>query len=355
LFLSYVLWFFAKDFTWLIVARLLGGIMGGNLSVASAVVADVTEAKNRSKGMAFIGIAFALGFIFGPAIGGLLSLVDLTVIYPTLVEYGVNPFSSPALLAAVLSFINLFLIIKKFPETLPKNKPIDGHVRSANPVKLFTPLPYRNVNMINWTYFLFILAFSGMEFTLTFLAFERLAFTPLQNGYMFIYIGLLIAMVQRGDVRRKAAQIGEKKMAIQGLIITLPGLLIIAFAHSTFMLYLGLFFLAVGSAMGIPTLTSLVSLLTPAHEQGRSLGIFRSLGSLGRVIGPLAASVIYWRFGSSIQYVAGTIFLIIPIGYKVFCFIWSIAVISLLLKLSTFSIKYTRDFVKFILTWFFKY
>jgi ferrochelatase len=313
LFLSYVLWFFAKDFTWLILARFIGGIMGGNLSVASAVVADVTDAKNRSKGMAFIGIAFALGFIFGPAIGGLLCLIDLTQLYPHLKALGVNPFSSPALLAAVLSFINLFLIIKKFPETLPKNKKTEGHIRSANPIKLFSPLPYRNVNMINWSYFLFILAFSGMEFTLTFLAFDRLGFTPLQNGYMFIYIGFLIAMVQGGYVRRKAGQVGEKKMAIQGLITTLPGLVVIAIANTTPMLYVGLFFLAVGSAMGIPTLTSLVSLLTPAHEQGRSLGIFRSLGSLGRVIGPLAASVIYWRFGSAVPYYIGAAFLMLPI------------------------------------------
>jgi MFS family permease len=79
-------------------------------------------------------------------------------------------------------------------------------------------------------------------------------------------------------------------------------------------LYSGLFFLAVGSSMAIPCLTSLVSLYTPAQEQGRSIGIFRSLGALARVIGPIAASLLYWRFGSEFPYIVGAIFLIIPIA-----------------------------------------
>ena len=96
----------------LILARIIGGIMGGNLSVATAVVADVTTDKNRSKGMAFVGIAFAFGFIFGPALGGLLSLIDLTQIFPGSEVYGINPFSAPAILAAILSFINFFFILR---------------------------------------------------------------------------------------------------------------------------------------------------------------------------------------------------------------------------------------------------
>jgi ferrochelatase len=311
--LSYILWFFAGDFTLLILARLIGGIMGGNISTATAVVADVTEAKNRSKGMAFVGIAFALGFIFGPAIGGILSLIDLSQIMPSLIKYGVNPFSVPAAFAAILGVINLFMIAARFNETLPQKNAEQKHLRSSNPFKLFKPLPYANVNFTNWSYFTFIAAFSGMEFTLTFLAVERLSYTPLMNGYMFIFIGVLIALTQGGYVRRKASQVGEKKMALQGLTVLAPGLMIIAFAHSSLMLYLGLFFLSIGSAMAIPTLTSLVSLNTPVENQGQSLGIFRSLGSLGRVIGPIIASLVYWQYGSSVPYIWGAVFLVIPI------------------------------------------
>lgn len=318
LFISYVLWFFSGSFTLLILARTVGGIMGGNLSVATAAVADVTDKSNRAKGMAFVGIAFALGFIFGPALGGVLTLVDLTQMYPALKSLGVNPFSMAALLASVLSFINLIFIARRFKETLStdqrmKNKAEYKSERSANPLKIFRPLPYPMVNLTNYAYFLFITAFSGMEFTLTFLAVERLSYSSMDNAYMFIFIGVIIALVQGGYVRRKANQVGEKNMAMKGLMTVIPGLVIIAYTQNTFMLYLGLLFLAMGSAMAIPTLTSLVSIFTPSEHQGKSLGIFRSLGSLARVIGPVVASLIYWRFGSTVPYFLGAIFIAIPL------------------------------------------
>jgi ferrochelatase len=314
LMVSYILWIFSGSFTLLILARFIGGIMGGNLSVATAVVADVTDQSNRSKGMAFVGIAFAFGFIFGPALGGALSLIDLSTLYPQLQAYGINPFSVPAILASVLSLFNLIFIARRFKETLPPEKRnLSSSERSANPLKIFRPLPFPMVNRTNWAYFVFITAFSGMEFTLTFLAVERLGYTSMDNAYMFIFIGFIIALVQGGYVRRKANQVGEKSMAMKGLMTIVPGLIIIAYTQNSYMLYLGLFFLAVGSAMAIPTLTSLVSIFTPAQEQGRSLGIFRSLGSLGRVVGPIAASLVYWKYGSVFPYIAGALSIGIPL------------------------------------------
>lgn len=312
--LSYLLWFFSGSFTLLIIARFVGGIMGGNISTATAVIADVTSQKNRSKGMAFVGIAFALGFIIGPALGGVFALLDLTQLYPALKSYGVNPFSMAALVAFGLSAINLVWIAKKYKETLPEKK--KGEVqttRSNNPFKLFKPLPFAGVNKTNFGNFLFITAFSGMEFTLTFLAVERLSYSPMDNAYMFIFIGLMIALVQGGVVRRKASDIGEKNMALMGLVLLIPGLLLISMAYSSWPLYAGLFFLSVGSAMIVPCLTALVSLYTPSQQQGQSLGVFRSLGALGRVFGPILASMIYWRYGSSTPYLLGSAFLLIPI------------------------------------------
>lgn len=312
--LSYLLWFFSGSFTLLIFARFIGGIMGGNISTATAVVADVTEKGNRSKGMAFIGIAFAMGFILGPAIGGISSLLDLSALYPALKAYGVNPFSMPAAIAFILSALNLFYIARKFKETLPADKRGQGvSERTINPLKMFKPLPYAGVNLANFGHFLFLAAFSGMEFTLTFVAFERLSYSSMDNAYMFIFIGFIIAFVQGGVVRRKAATVGEKKMSVMGMTLALPGLLAIGYASSSWLLYVGLFFLAVGSAMVIPCLTSLVSMYTPAHEQGRSIGIFRSLGALARVIGPIVASIVYWNFGSAYPYLFGAAFLILPI------------------------------------------
>ncbi len=314
LFLSYVLWFFSGSFTLLILARLVGGIMGGNLSTATAAIADVTDSSNRSKGMAFVGIAFALGFIIGPALGGILTTVNPVVDFPDLLNYGINPFSYAAGLAAILSLINFVWIYLKFEEThKPKKDIVVTGTRTANILKLFKPLPYRDVNLVNYAYFLFIAAFSGMEFTLTFVAVERLGYTPMDNAYMFIFIGVFIALTQGGFVRRKANTIGEKKMAMMGLATVIPGLILIAFSYSTTMLYLGLLFLSIGSAMAIPTLTALVSLNTPEDEQGRSLGIFRSLGSLGRVVGPIAASLIYYKMNSAAPYLVGSMFIFIPL------------------------------------------
>ena len=312
--LSYLLWFFSGSFTLLIAARFLGGIMGGNISTATAVVGDVTTKENRSRGMATIGIAFALGFIIGPALGGILSLFDLTKSFPSLISYGVNPFSMPAALAFLLSALNFLWIWKKFDETLPPEKRGQSeNDRSFNLLKLFKPLPYKGVNLTNFGHFLFLMAFSGMEFTLTFLAAERLSYSSLDNAYMFIWIGFWIAMVQGGYVRRKANKIGEKRMTLQGLVFLVPGLILIGITKSSVLLYLGLFFLAVGSSMVIPCLTSLVSLYTPPEYQGRSVGIFRSLGALARVIGPIVASLLYWQYGSGYPYFIGAAFLIIPL------------------------------------------
>jgi len=311
---GYAIWIFSGSFTLLIISRIIDGIMGGNISTATAVVADVTTKENRSKGMAIIGVAFALGFVVGPAIGGILSLIDLTQMYPQLADYGINPFSVPAFFAFALSVFNTIWIKRKFIETLPPEKRgIVSTERSANIFKIFKPLPYPGINIITFSYFLFLASFSGMEFTLTFLAAERLNYTSMQNAYIFIYIGFIIAFVQGGIVRRKASSVGEKKMAIIGMAALIPGLLLIAAAYSNKMLYSGLFFLAVGSSMIMPCLTSLVTLYTPGHEQGRSVGIFRSMGALARVVGPIFASIAYYKYGAWAPYVFGSMSLLVPI------------------------------------------
>lgn len=305
MFLSYVVWFFAGNFTLLIIGRVLAGIMGGNLSVATAVMADVTTEKTRSRAMAFVGIAFALGFIIGPALGGIFTQIDLS-------HWGsdlINPFSGAALVAAILSFINIYLVAFKFKETLsPKNKT----TRNFNLKQWFWG-DNSLVNKTNLAYFMFILAFSGMEFTLTFLAVERLNYTSWDNAKMFVFIGVILTLVQGGYVRRKAAVVGEKQMALRGLVILIPGLLILSQSYNSYLLYLGLFFLAVGSSLIVPTLTSLVSLFSKADEQGQNLGSFRSVGSLGRVFGPLVMSYLYWRFGADHTYIFGAALLFLPI------------------------------------------
>ncbi len=306
---SYIIWIFSGSFTILLLSRLVGGIMGGNISVATAVVSDVTSKENRSRGMAFVGIAFAMGFLIGPAIGGIFSLIDLS----SLNSYGLNPFSAPAIIAAVLSLINFLLVFNSFEETNINKNADSFSNKTFNPIRLLVPKASKDVNIINYTYFLFIFIFSGMEFTLTFLALERLGYSSSDNAYMFVYIGIVLALVQGGYVRRKAARVGEKKMAIKGLISVIPGLFLCSYANSTFTLFLGLTFLGFGSSLIIPTLTSLVSLKSDEDKQGEYLGNFRSLGSLARVFGPICVSLIFWKFGSSWAYILGALAITIPL------------------------------------------
>lgn len=311
--LSYLLWIFSGSFTLLLVSRVLGGIMAGNISTATAVVSDITTEENRSRGMAVIGMAFGLGFVIGPALGGITSLFNPLEWNPQWQDYGVNPFSGVALAAFVLSLINLGLVLTLFRESLVSRRNPPARHRRINPLVLFRPLPYTGANITNLSYFLFLVAFSGMEFTLTFLATERLHFLPKDNALMFTYVGVLIALVQGGYVRRQANKVGERQMALRGLMLLMPGLVLVGLTQSIFMLYLGLFFMACGSAMIIPCLTTLVSLYTPKAEQGHSIGIFRSLGSLARVIGPLMAALGYFRFGSGPTYLVAAAFVSLPL------------------------------------------
>jgi MFS family permease len=315
---SYVLWFFAGSFTLLILARFLGGIMAGNISVATAAIADVTTRENRARGMALIGIGFGIGFTFGPALGGALSLVHLNEHFPSLTAYGVQPFSAAAAGAFLLSLLNLVWVYRKFDETLASgpdaaSKTSTARYRTIDPRKLFGPQGIPGVHRAHLIYFVFFLAFSGMEFTLVFLAAERFGYTPTDNAWMFVFVGLVMAFVQGGIVRRMGPKTREKNLALAGVILTIPGFVVTGLCEGSGGLYLGLGLLAAGGALVTPSLSSLVSLLTPADRQGEILGIFRSLGALARAIGPIIACVVYWRYGSGTPYVAGAILLLLPL------------------------------------------
>ena len=214
--LSYLIWGLSGNFWILIIARLVGGVMGGNLSVATAVVADVTPKEKRTSGMAIVGIAFGLGFIMGPAIGGFLGQFNLLDSYPSLASFGINPFSITAFFSLLLSLINLVWVYFKFEETLPSEA---RNKTQPEPFKLFSLFHHKNkqIKSLNLTYLIYMTAFSGMEFTLTFLAVDRFFFSTVQNGIMFVYIGLLLVITQGLLVRRFSPVLGEYKLSTFGL------------------------------------------------------------------------------------------------------------------------------------------
>ena len=315
--LGYVLWFFAGGFALLVLARILGGIMAGNVSTAAAVAADVTTGRERAKGMGIVGMALGLGFIFGPAIGGASHAAALSIYeaWPAGRALGINPFSTSALVAALLAVINLWWVAAKFPETLPPERRGSGEVtRSLNPFRRLRGLAFPGVVRTHLIYFVQLTAFGAMEFTLSFLAADRFGFGVASIAWMFVYVGLWIAVVQGGLIRRLVPKLGERTVARIGLGMLVPGFLAVGFARSVLELYVGLTLLAAGSALVMPSLSALASRYTPPDRQGLVQGTLRSMGSLSRAIGPVLGGLVYWRLGSESPYWMGAILMVVPIA-----------------------------------------
>jgi MFS family permease len=310
---AYLLWLFSGSFLVLVLSRVLGGIMAGNIATASAVIADVSPPERRTANMAIVGIAVGLGFVLGPAVGALAYYgISLPSDWFGAGDLALNPFSGAALAALVLAMVNLLWAWRRFPET----RPVRGsaaELRTRNPFAGLARLGDPGVRRTNVVYLLYQTCFAAMEFTLVFLAAERFAYGPRDNAVMFVFIGLTIALVQGGFVRRSAGRIGERPLAVAGLALLIPGFLAVGLSSSQTALYLGLFLLASGSAIAFPTLSALVSLYAPDRDQGLALGVFRSMGALSRAIGPVLGGLAYWSAGGTAPYLAGAALLVVPL------------------------------------------
>lgn len=315
--LSYVLWSFAGAFAVLVVARLVGGIMAGNISTASAAIADTHTGAERSKGMGILGAGIGLGFVVGPAVGAAFAPGTEDLLGHSTGTFATNPFTMPAAVAFVLALVNLLWAFLRFPETRgATDEPSELERRGLNPFAAMKRLDFAGVHSLNVAYFIYFVAFGAMEFTLVFLANEHLDYGPRENAYMFVFIGLTIAFVQGGVVRRIVPRIGERPVAFAGMAMTLPGFVLIALvtrAESSLVLYAGLFLVSVGSSLVMPSFSSLASRYVPDDRQGFALGVFRSFGSLARVAGPISGGVLYFTLTSIAPYAAGAVVLLVPL------------------------------------------
>lgn len=315
---SYVLWAISHSFSLFVLARIIGGISKGNVSLSTAIVADILPPQKRGKGMALIGVAFSVGFVFGPIIGAVFSLwaraqqQDFYVL--------------PALFALCLAVIDVIYVAVVFKETLPQSKRAKSLLTGwkntlylINPVSLFKFSSVRNVSVkdmydvrkIGVVYFIYLFIYSGLEFTLTFLTHNRLNYNSMQQGKMFFFIGFIMAVVQGGYVRRAPAG-KEFQMAALGMIILVPSFIIMAFASTALWIYISLILFSFASATVVPCLTTKISLYGSNDQKGTIMGIFRSLGALARALGPVFASTVYWSYGSAACYISGGMLLIIP-------------------------------------------
>lgn len=304
--LGYLIWACSGSFWIFLLSRIVTGAFSGNLSVATAAVADVTSREERSKAMGLVGAAFGLGLVTGPTLGALTIHFNLLDRFPALARIGINPFSVPALIALALCLVNLVWITRRFKETLtPAALAESREPRLRNPISAILALDNPAIRRANLVAFVFSVAFVGMESALTFLGTTRFGYTARENGFLLGFLGVC-AIVTQGYIVRKLLKVAnEISVLTAGLAFTALGLLVIGLAPSPWMLYAGLAALALGSGLVNPASTGLISLYASPAEQGRVLGIFRSLGSLSRAITPMLAGYVFWRFGSASVFVAG--------------------------------------------------
>ena len=279
--LSYVLFATAGSLWVLFVSRMLAGAAGAVLSTAQAYIADTTTPQERTKGMGLIGAAFGMGFIFGPAMGGVLS------------HWG---FAVPAYTAAALAAIAAVFAFFRLRESLPRE--VRAERRAGPPpagVTLFGALRRPRIGPVLVTFFVGTLCFAGMEAVLALYCQHTYGLGPNHMGYLFAYVGIVAAILQVGFVGALAKRFGERRLARTGILLLGTGFVASGLAPPLAIFLLAMGAVAVGSGLSNPTLSGLVSIVTSPEEQGSILGFYQSLGSLARAVGPFLGGLAFDR------------------------------------------------------------
>ena len=273
----------------LFVARIINGISGASYATAQAYVADITTTEGRARGMGLIGAAFGIGFIIGPALGALLSLVSS---------------STPFFFASGLAALNLVLAWRLLPEsrrpgsiTAPMGR--FAMMRHALTSRMLAPLV--------WLSFLATFAFVGMEATFALLGSDRFGYGPATMGMLFAYVGVAAAVGQGFLVGRVVARYGEVRVMVWGLGGTAVGLAVLAVAFNVVVVLVALAILGVFSGLAFATISALISHAAPVDMQGGVLGVAASASGLARVGGPILAGVLFEYINPSAPLVVGAL------------------------------------------------
>ncbi|MBF0273176.1 MAG: MFS transporter [Magnetococcales bacterium] len=285
--LSYLAYGLANALWILFAARAAAGVMGANIAVAQAALADLSPPGERSKAMGLIGAAFGLGFVIGPAFGGWLA------------EFGV---AAAPLVAALITGLNALAAFYYLPETRSptptgtpspsgQQPPRSGHpLLSANPWRLARRFPGAWISSLIMGGF--ITLFSAFEVTLPLWGKDARHWDMTTTGWIFTFVGVIAVATQGGLVRRLMPRIGEKRAAMAGLLLVVAGLFTLR-ADGWPLLLGALALISVGSGLIHPSLSGLTSLNTDPASQGSMLGLFQSMSALGRCLGPVLGGASY--------------------------------------------------------------
>ncbi len=277
-------------------ARILGGIAGANIPTAQAYIADVTTPENRARGMGMVGAAFGLGFIFGPAIGGLLSRI--------------SP-ETPMWFASALCLANF--VAAWF--LLPESRSANASTRGLGRMEAFRhALARPTLLLLLALYFIVTMAFSGFEATFALFSEAKFGYTTSTIGFVFAFIGVVLALVQGVLVGKVVKIIPERRLIPLAILAIAIGIGLIPFVWSVPTLLGALGVLAVGMGFNNPSLSSMVSRLADPNDQGGILGLASSLSSLGRVVGPAWGGYLYDVYGMRTPYLSAAILMLIAFG-----------------------------------------
>jgi DHA1 family tetracycline resistance protein-like MFS transporter len=265
----------------LFFSRLIDGITAGNMSTASAYIADVSTPEERPKNFGLIGVAWGIGLVLGPAMGAVFGEIDL---------------AAPAYIAAVLSFFSVALIFLFLPESLPKeqreNKPV--RINDLNPfisIKTMAQLP--NLGRLFLTLCLFNFAFNGINSIQTLFLIDKFSAQTWQLGVLLVVAGITVAVVQAVFVQRLVSRYRERPVGVWSLFGQTVSALAIFFAPTFWLIYPLTILNSALSTLTFPTIGTLASNSVSPRKQGILMGVNTALGSLMSILGPLWAGVIY--------------------------------------------------------------
>ena len=279
--LDYLFLFFAPTIGWLFVGRAIAGITGASITTASAYIADISTNEDRAKNFGLIGAAFGIGFIIGPAIGGLLGSFGTRI---------------PFLVAAGLTLLNWVYGYFVLPESLPEKNRRPFDFKRANPLgSLLRLKKYPNLGGLIVAFFFIYIASHAIQSNWGFYGIEKFGWTEKMIGLSLGFVGLLIGLVQGVLIRYINPKIGDEKSVYYGLGLYAMGMLGLAFASETWMVFAILIPYCVGGISG-PALQSIITKNVAANEQGELQGALTSVISITTIIGPMLMTGLFSRF-----------------------------------------------------------
>lgn len=282
----------------LFLGRIIDGITGGNLGAIYAYIADITEPKDRTRYYGLLGAVSGLGFVIGPAVGGILAKIGGA--------------TAPAYFAAVVTLVNALWGWWAMPESLPKEKRTD-HIKLAKLNPLSQLISVFALPQLRWLLVatLFVqLPFAMMQSNLSVLGQNVLKWTPDQVAGVFTVVGVVGIIVQGGLIRPLLKAFGELRLAVAGIVIMAVGFLLLSQVPTLladWAIYGGAAIFALGNGMLTPSLTGLTSQAVGPREQGKVQGGSQSVQALGRILGPAYGSAAYVSIGAGSPYWIGSL------------------------------------------------